>query len=83
MREITIRFDCRDDDRYADIANALWAQMNATGCDFTVALGTDADATAADKRWDHYSKVSWEYGGRRGTPQAFAAGDSRADTSHE
>ncbi|WP_405089355.1 hypothetical protein OG767_16445 [Micromonospora sp. NBC_01392] len=83
MREITIRFDCRDPDRYADIANAIWAQMNATGCDFTVALGDGADTAAVDKRWDDYSTVSWEAGGRRGTPQALAAKESRADPSHE
>ncbi|WP_146179910.1 hypothetical protein [Micromonospora sp. RP3T] len=59
MREITIRFDCEDPDRYADIANVLWAQMNATGCDFTVTLATAGDAAAVDRRWDDYSTVSW------------------------
>ncbi|WFE35607.1 hypothetical protein [Micromonospora sp. WMMD975] len=84
MREITICFDCRNDpDKYADVANAVWAMMNATGCDFTVAVDDQADAVAIDKRWDDYSTVSWEAGGRRGTPQAIAAAAARTGTANE
>ncbi|MGC4862310.1 hypothetical protein [Micromonospora sp. DT41] len=79
MREIKICFDCDDADRYADIVNAIWAQMNATGCDFTVTPDELAVAHDLDKRWDDYSQVSWKDGGRRGTPQAIAGGSDRAD----
>ncbi|WP_089153978.1 hypothetical protein [Micromonospora sp. NBS 11-29] len=78
MREITIRVECADPNRYADIANAVWAQMNATGCDFSVTPDDQADAAALDRRWDDYSGVSWAAGGRRGTPQAVAAKAARA-----
>ncbi|SBT40692.1 hypothetical protein [Micromonospora auratinigra] len=77
MRKITIHVDPRDADHYADIVNAVWAQMNATGCDFTVTPDAEADVAELDKRWDDYSTVSWSAGGRRGTPQAIAATSAR------
>lgn len=36
MRRITIDVDGVSPARYADIVNAIWMQMNAIGCDFTV-----------------------------------------------
>ncbi|MET7373451.1 hypothetical protein [Micromonospora arida] len=76
MREFTVRLDgVPDEQRYADIVNAVWMQMQAIGCDFTVVPDDQADATAMDKRWDQYSQVSWKAGGRHGTPQAVAATD--------
>ncbi|SBT44582.1 hypothetical protein [Micromonospora narathiwatensis] len=79
MREITVRLDGVDPDKYADIANAIWMQMKATGCDFTVTPDEESVPDQLDKRWDEYSQVSWEEGGRRGTPQAAAASADRAD----
>ncbi|MBM0236524.1 hypothetical protein JNW88_03960 [Micromonospora sp. ATA32] len=74
MREITVGLDGVSDEQYADIVNAIWMQMNAIGCDFTVTPDRQAVPAQLDKRWDDYSQVSWEEGGRRGTPQAVAAG---------
>lgn len=74
MRRITIDVDGVSPARYADIVNAIWMQMNAIGCDFTVTPDERAVPSQLDKRWDEYSQVSWEEGGRRGTPQAIAAG---------
>ncbi|MGN9893392.1 hypothetical protein [Micromonospora sp. L31] len=77
MREITVRLGGVSDEQYADIVNAIWMQMNAIGCDFTVTPDRQAVPARLDKRWDEYSQVSWEAGGRRGTPQAIAAGADR------
>jgi hypothetical protein len=77
MREITVRFGDVSSDQYADIVNAIWMQMNLVGCDFTVTPDGQAVATELDRRWDDYSRVSWEAGGRRGTPQAVAASAAR------
>ncbi|WP_446209792.1 hypothetical protein [Micromonospora sp. IBSANI012] len=77
MREITIRLGVVSEERYADIVNAIWMQMEAIGCDFTVTPDEQAVPAQLDKRWDDYSQVSWEEGGRRGTPQAIAAGADR------
>ncbi|MEH0934230.1 hypothetical protein [Micromonospora psammae] len=74
MREITIRLGGVSEERYADIVNAIWMHMEAIGCDFTVTPDEQAVPAQLDKRWDDYSQVSWEEGGRRGTPQAIAAG---------
>ncbi|SCL50719.1 hypothetical protein [Micromonospora chersina] len=74
MREITVRVDGVSEERYADIVNAIWMQMNAIGFDFTVTPDDQAVPAQIDKRWDEYSQVSWSNGGRRGTPQAIAAG---------
>ncbi|MCP3785326.1 hypothetical protein NLX85_18355 [Micromonospora sp. A3M-1-15] len=63
--------------KYADIVNAIWMQMEAIGCDFTVTPDAQAVPAHLDKRWDSYSQVSWEKGGRRGTPQSIAAGADR------
>ncbi|WP_434740260.1 hypothetical protein [Micromonospora sp. SH-82] len=56
-------------DQYADIANAIWMQLTAVGCDFGVAPDAEQAAVEIDERWDEYSNVSWRSGGRRGTPQ--------------
>ncbi|MFI7336291.1 DUF6308 family protein, partial [Micromonospora aurantiaca] len=77
MRKVTVHIDCDNDERYADIANAIWAQMNATGYNFSILLDSTADAAAVDRRWDEYSEVSWAAGGRRGTPQAVAVQAAR------
>lgn len=79
MREITVRLGGVSDEQYADIVNAIWMQMNAIGCDFTVTPDEQAVPAQIDKRWDGYSQVSWEEGGRRGTPQAIAAGMDPVD----
>ncbi|MER7165328.1 hypothetical protein ABT336_04505 [Micromonospora sp. NPDC000207] len=60
-------------DQYADIANAIWMQLTAVGCDFGVTPDDGQAAAEIDERWDGYSNVSWRSGGRRGTPQFQAA----------
>jgi hypothetical protein len=77
MREITVRLGGVTDERYADIVNAIWMHMRAIDCDFTVTPDAQAVPAQLDKRWDDYSQVSWEEGGRGGTPQAIAAGADR------
>ncbi len=77
MREITVSLDGVNDEQYADIVNAIWMQMKAIGCDFTVTPDGQTAPAQLDERWDEYSQVSWEKGGRRGTPQAIAAGADR------
>ena len=79
MREITVHLGGVSDEQYADIVNAIWMQMRAIGCDFTVTPDGQAVPAQIDKRWDDYSQVSWEEGGRRGTPQAIAARADRID----
>jgi hypothetical protein len=74
MREITVRFGGVSKEQYADIVNAIWMQMQAIGCDFTVTPDERAVPAQLDKRWDGYSQVSWKAGARRGTPQAVVAG---------
>ncbi|MGY0002489.1 hypothetical protein [Micromonospora sp. I033] len=78
MREIKVRLDGVTEEQYADIVNAIWMQMKAIGCDFTVTPDKHAVPAQLDKRWDEYSNVSWQAGGRRGTPQAIAAGVGRS-----
>ncbi|MFG2050892.1 hypothetical protein ACGFIW_26090 [Micromonospora sp. NPDC048935] len=73
-RRITVELRGVEDERYADIVNAIWMQMQAVGCDFTVKPDKQADLAELDRWWDSYSQVSWEAGGRRGTPQAEKAG---------
>ncbi|MEV4831052.1 hypothetical protein AB0K25_22375 [Micromonospora sp. NPDC049257] len=77
-REFTVRLRGVGPGRYADIVNAVWLQMQAVGCDFTVTPDGHVKAAALDARWDDYSKVSWTEGGRGGTPQAKAARAHRA-----
>ncbi|MEU7957502.1 hypothetical protein [Micromonospora humida] len=64
--------------KYADIVNAVWMQLQAIGCDFTVTPDEHGDAAVLDARWDSYSQVSWTAGSRGGTPQAKAAGKRRS-----
>lgn len=73
MREIIVRLNGVDHEQYAHIVNAIWMQMRAIDCDFTVTPDAQADPAEIDMRWDEYSRVSWEAGGRHGTPQAVAA----------
>ncbi|MEW2329431.1 hypothetical protein AB0880_16645 [Micromonospora chersina] len=72
-REVTIRLRGISEKKYAHIVNALWMQLRAIDCDFSVAPDEQADLSELDKRWDEYSQVSWTGGGRSGTPQAVAA----------
>ncbi|MEV4846683.1 hypothetical protein AB0K20_26105 [Micromonospora matsumotoense] len=78
-RQFTVRLRGVKPEKYADIVNAVWMQMQAIGCDFTVTPDGHKDAAALDGRWDEYSRVSWTEGGRGGTPQAKAA---RAHRTH-
>ncbi|QDY08670.1 hypothetical protein FJK98_17235 [Micromonospora sp. HM134] len=77
-REFTVRLWGLKEDQYADIVNAVWMQLRAIDCDFTVTPDGHEKAAALDARWDGYSKVSWAEGGRGGTPQAKAARAHRA-----
>ncbi|KWV30789.1 hypothetical protein [Micromonospora rifamycinica] len=72
-RQFTVRLRGVGPEKYADIVNAVWMQMQAIGCDFTVTPDGQSDAAKLDARWDDYSGVSWTEGGRDGTPQAKAA----------
>lgn len=72
-RQFTVRLQGLKAGQYADIVNAVWMQLQAIGCDFTVTPDEHEDAAALDARWDDYSRVSWTEGGWGGTPQAKAA----------
>ncbi|RAO31429.1 hypothetical protein ONO23_03824 [Micromonospora noduli] len=73
-RRITVQLWGVDDEQYADIANVIWMQMQAVGCEFTVKPDIRTDLTELDRRWDDYSQVSWEAGAKRGASQAVEAG---------
>ncbi|MER7418327.1 hypothetical protein ABT346_16350 [Micromonospora peucetia] len=80
MRKITVHLDVASEGKYADILNAIWMQLEAVGCDFTVLPDEQAVPAQLDKRWDEYSRVSWVSGGERGTAQAIAASGGRPGT---
>ncbi|MFG1914753.1 hypothetical protein [Micromonospora sp. NPDC048898] len=77
--KITIELRGVKHEQYADIVNAIWMQMQAVGCDFTVKPDNRAELAELDRRWDDYSQVSWEAGAGRGTPQAVKAGGNVDD----
>ncbi|MFY1682530.1 hypothetical protein [Micromonospora sp.] len=77
-RQFTVRIRGVKPEKYADIVNAVWMQLEAIGGDFAVIPDRSANAAALDARWDSYSRVSWTAGGRGGTPQAKAAGRRRS-----
>ncbi|MEU1884634.1 hypothetical protein ABZ491_04025 [Micromonospora rifamycinica] len=56
-RQFTVRLRGVGPGKYADIVNAVWMQMQAIGCDFTVTPDGQSDAAKLDARWDDYSGV--------------------------
>lgn len=48
-----------DDDRYADLANALWLVAYNTGLKFSVTPDAEADPDRLNQAWANYGDVSW------------------------
>jgi hypothetical protein len=48
-----------DDDRYADLANAIWLVAYNTGLELTVTPDQEADPTQLNEAWGRYGDVSW------------------------
>jgi len=48
-----------DDDRYADLANAIWLVAYNTGLEFTVTPDQEADLCRLNEAWRNYGAVSW------------------------
>ncbi|WP_109505511.1 hypothetical protein [Nocardioides speluncae] len=48
-----------DDDRYADLANAIWLIAYNTGLEFAVAPDREAQSSQLNEAWAKYGEVSW------------------------
>jgi hypothetical protein len=48
-----------DDDRYADLANAIWLLAYNTGLEFTVTPDQEAEPSQLNEAWTKYGDVSW------------------------
>jgi hypothetical protein len=48
-----------DDDRYADLANAIWLLAYNTGFEFTVSPHQEAEPSRLNQAWVNYGDVSW------------------------
>lgn len=48
-----------DDDRYADLANAVWLVTYNTGLEFSITPDSEADSAKLNDAWAGYRDVSW------------------------
>jgi hypothetical protein len=49
-----------DDDRYADLANAIWLVVYNTGLEFSVTPDQEAEPRRLNEAWANYGDVSWQ-----------------------